>query len=234
MIVDDRFAILGSANINDRSMLGERDSELAVMIMDEDVGRADISGKGSDQPIRIFAHELRTKIWKKLFGIGLGARAADLQKAIDEPGSPDSWRIIQKQAQENTELFEAAFSYIPRSFSGGEISKSYASIIPTWSKEVPAPSKAAWSKGNKLSPLPSEKEFWDGPQYNPAVKTLSKVKGFITALPLHWTRDENILIRYPTAIIVNNTDKRNVIDDDSSDVLVAENRGGDHDTKVDV
>ena len=32
MIVDDRFAILGSANINDRSMNGGRDSELAVMM----------------------------------------------------------------------------------------------------------------------------------------------------------------------------------------------------------
>ena len=30
MIVDDRFVIIGSANINDRSLLGNRDSELAV------------------------------------------------------------------------------------------------------------------------------------------------------------------------------------------------------------
>lgn len=32
MIVDDNYVILGSANINDRSMLGKRDSELAVVI----------------------------------------------------------------------------------------------------------------------------------------------------------------------------------------------------------
>lgn len=30
MIVDDNYAIMGSANINDRSMLGTRDSEIAV------------------------------------------------------------------------------------------------------------------------------------------------------------------------------------------------------------
>lgn len=30
MIVDDNYAIIGSANINDRSMLGTRDSEIAV------------------------------------------------------------------------------------------------------------------------------------------------------------------------------------------------------------
>ena len=32
MIVDDRYCILGSANINDRSMVGNRDSELAVLV----------------------------------------------------------------------------------------------------------------------------------------------------------------------------------------------------------
>lgn len=32
MIVDDKFVIIGSANINDRSLLGNRDSELAVKI----------------------------------------------------------------------------------------------------------------------------------------------------------------------------------------------------------
>jgi phospholipase D1/2 len=34
MIVDDRFAIMGSANINDRSMCGARDSEIAIIIED--------------------------------------------------------------------------------------------------------------------------------------------------------------------------------------------------------
>ena len=34
MIVDDQKVIIGSANINDRSMLGDRDSELAVCVED--------------------------------------------------------------------------------------------------------------------------------------------------------------------------------------------------------
>ena len=32
MIVDDNYVIVGSANINDRSMLGSRDHETAVFI----------------------------------------------------------------------------------------------------------------------------------------------------------------------------------------------------------
>ena len=35
IIVDDEAAIIGSANINDRSMLGQRDSEIAVLIKSE-------------------------------------------------------------------------------------------------------------------------------------------------------------------------------------------------------
>lgn len=33
MIVDDIYAIMGSANVNDRSMLGSRDSEIAVLLI---------------------------------------------------------------------------------------------------------------------------------------------------------------------------------------------------------
>ncbi len=32
MIVDDRYFIIGSANVNDRSMLGSRDHEIAVLV----------------------------------------------------------------------------------------------------------------------------------------------------------------------------------------------------------
>ena len=31
MIIDDKVAIIGSANINDRSMTGKRDSEICVI-----------------------------------------------------------------------------------------------------------------------------------------------------------------------------------------------------------
>ena len=37
MIVDDKKVILGSANINDRSLLGERDSEIGILVEDEDI-----------------------------------------------------------------------------------------------------------------------------------------------------------------------------------------------------
>jgi phospholipase D1/2 len=36
MIVDDRAFIIGSANINDRSMLGSRDHEIAIVVKYEE------------------------------------------------------------------------------------------------------------------------------------------------------------------------------------------------------
>ena len=36
MIVDDEIVLMGSANINDRSLLGSRDSEIAMVIQDEE------------------------------------------------------------------------------------------------------------------------------------------------------------------------------------------------------
>jgi phospholipase D1/2 len=59
MIVDDRFMIIGSANINDRSLLGSRDSELAMVIEDPNGS----VGKGS-----IF--EFRCSIFLEHFGMG--------------------------------------------------------------------------------------------------------------------------------------------------------------------
>ena len=116
MIIDDRFALIGSANINDRSLLGDRDSELAVLVMDLESTRKDFLGNGHPQPTRAFAHELRKGIWNKLFGISSGVRPADeLKEAIDKPGHPDSWRAIQAVAKRNSEHYEAVFKFIPRS-----------------------------------------------------------------------------------------------------------------------
>jgi phospholipase D1/2 len=37
LIVDDRTVLVGSANVNDRSQLGARDSEMACVVRDSDV-----------------------------------------------------------------------------------------------------------------------------------------------------------------------------------------------------
>ena len=45
MIVDDRVALIGSANINDRSLMGERDSEVAIVFRDEEFIESQMNGE---------------------------------------------------------------------------------------------------------------------------------------------------------------------------------------------
>lgn len=65
MITDDCYVLVGSANISDRSLQGDRGSELAVLISDITHSYTDLDGTGVAAPIRNFAHELRQNAWCK-------------------------------------------------------------------------------------------------------------------------------------------------------------------------
>lgn len=71
MIVDDTWAVIGSANINDRSMLGVRDSEVAIVTRDRDL----VEGRMNGKPARVasFAQSLRISLWREHLGL-LGVR----------------------------------------------------------------------------------------------------------------------------------------------------------------
>lgn len=206
LIVDDLYVLLGSANINDRSLLGERDSEIAVQIMDESNALAEICEPGKKAPVRLFARKLRMDIWKKLFGITGGIRpATHLQAAIEAPGDPDSWKAIQAQAEKNAAAYEAAFPFVPRNWvMTKDKGRETASIIPNWDPTAPNP-KDSRLRGFPSSRLPFEPEFWSAPQHNPTgVSQLESTLGFITALPVHWLQGENVRFVFPTELIVNN------------------------------
>ncbi|KAF8501365.1 hypothetical protein JB92DRAFT_2975716 [Gautieria morchelliformis] len=71
MIVDDRLAIIGSANINERSQRGDRDSELASVIRDTDM----FDGKMDGKPFKVgrFAHTLRVRLMREHLGVDVDA-----------------------------------------------------------------------------------------------------------------------------------------------------------------
>ena len=67
IIVDDRVALIGSANINERSMIGSRDSECAAIVRDTDMIWSTMAGK----PYRVarFAHTLRLRLMREHLGL---------------------------------------------------------------------------------------------------------------------------------------------------------------------
>jgi len=62
MIVDDQYVVCGSANINDRSLLGGRDSEIAGIIKDEEFINSTLNKKSVK--VGKYAFSLRQKIFK--------------------------------------------------------------------------------------------------------------------------------------------------------------------------
>jgi phospholipase D1/2 len=78
MIVDDAVAIIGSANINDRSLTGNGDTEIAAVIVDtEGVELRDLGSPTMKVQTRKFARELRQHLWSKHFGFLVDSAGPD-------------------------------------------------------------------------------------------------------------------------------------------------------------
>ncbi|QNP99062.1 Phospholipase D1 [Yarrowia lipolytica] len=67
MVVDDRIAIIGSANINERSQRGTRDSEVAAIVRDTHTVDSVMAGR----PYKVghFAHTLRLHLMREHMGV---------------------------------------------------------------------------------------------------------------------------------------------------------------------
>jgi phospholipase D1/2 len=207
LIADDRVAILGSANINDRSLQGGRDSELAVIVRDSAPVTVKLDGV-HDAVVGKSVHELRVALWKKHFGLGLGRGsevkpAVGLAKYLGQPASEQAWRAIQAQAQENSRQYNRSFDFIPQDVSpyqqqktpevsrSPEYKKGYpASIWPTW---VYRDFKERQFGGEIMAPMPYEERFWRSATLKPvkSFRAPGGVQGFITALPARWTWKEH-------------------------------------------
>lgn len=207
MIVDDRYVLVGSANINERSLLGDRDSELAVLIADTKGGYQDIDGSGVPSPYRTFARDLRKKVWKKL----LGKAAGEFSDFLEKPAKADGWQQIRELALKNTAIYEDIFDFIPRNYSNGMINYEIyddesdgtpALLWPVYinkSREVKEAAKYMPFSVDFLRMYKTDFKYREL-LYRKKQK-LNEVKGYITLLPIHWTEGENNLIDYHTALI---------------------------------
>ncbi|KXX81991.1 Phospholipase D1 [Madurella mycetomatis] len=90
IIVDDRIALIGSANINERSMLGNRDSEAAAIVRDTDMIWSTMAGR----PYRVgrFAHTLRLRLMREHLGL-------DVDEILEEERQSDLDRAEEFKAE---------------------------------------------------------------------------------------------------------------------------------------
>ena len=121
MIVDDRSVLIGSANINDRSLLGSRDSEIALLLHDADTKSGKIGGKSVN--VGSFAHSLRVRLWMEHLGLSDPALVED---PLGE--GADRWRCM---ARANRRIYESCFPSMHRN--------EYKKV-----KDVPGMSASKW------------------------------------------------------------------------------------------
>ncbi|CCD23548.1 phospholipase D NDAI_0B05150 [Naumovozyma dairenensis CBS 421] len=89
LIVDDRSCIIGSANINERSQLGNRDSEVAAIVRDTDLIKTKMNGE--DYYAGRFAWELRQRLMREHLGCDV-----DLVEIVER-----QFGRLEKLAKEN-------------------------------------------------------------------------------------------------------------------------------------
>ncbi len=103
MIIDDTSVLIGSANINDRSLLGHRDSEIGIFIVDNKSVNTRMNGRVFKA--RQFAHRMRLQLYQELFDLPL----EDLVDPLDR----DLLAKIDRQVRQNTEIYRECFGAIP-------------------------------------------------------------------------------------------------------------------------
>ena len=113
MIIDDKTVLIGSAIINDRSMLGDRDSELAVIINEKQelvnikTGIKFIMNGKSNYKSSNFAIEFR----KNLMAEHLGISGND--PILNDPVSDQFFSLFLNRAKNNTQIYHYIFACYP-------------------------------------------------------------------------------------------------------------------------
>jgi phospholipase D1/2 len=165
IIADGNRAIIGSANLNDRSLLGERDSEVGIILEEESEGM--ILGLLKD----LLAEHLGIREEKLISG---ERKETELDEYFRRAFFQDEWRNVEtdvffnsvkKRAEINTKMFRELFRSIPD--DDIKSTKDYIRFISE-------------SSLNKLD-LPDRNLLYD---------VLQRIRGHFAIFPLHFLENE--------------------------------------------
>ncbi|WP_058087690.1 phospholipase D-like domain-containing protein [Aquabacterium parvum] len=189
LIVDDAEVVIGSANINDRSLNGDRDSELAVFV--NDTAWRDSMTHGCPTKVCAFGHQLRTDLWRKHLALAgndnaVVKPASALAGLMEQPATPQTVKLIQQIAKANQAAYERTFAHVPRNRQVGN-PDCEASIWPMVDRSL-KPEVALSKIQTYAHQMPFSEAFWKtaAPKAAP-----QGIQGFFTALPIDWTAGEN-------------------------------------------
>jgi len=110
LIVDDQVLLIGSPNINDRSLTGHRDSEIAVKISN-DIETDEVSFSGKPCTISKVIQSFRLSLWSE--HLQIFPEDPDYEKLLDPTSKSCYMKLWRKTAKANTELLERLFPMEP-------------------------------------------------------------------------------------------------------------------------
>ncbi|KAL9256264.1 Phospholipase D zeta 1-like protein [Drosera capensis] len=179
MIIDDCIVLVGSANINDRSLLGSRDSEIGVLIEDKEIVASRMGGK----PWKAgkFALGLRLSMWSEHLGLR-GGEVSQIYDPVADATYKDIWMATAKT---NTMIYQDVFACIPN-----DLIHSRASLrqnVAKWKEKL---GHTTIDLG--VAPLKLE-EYQNGDVTNTdPMERLQSVKGHLVSFPLDFMSQEDL------------------------------------------
>ncbi|KAL3632230.1 Phospholipase D zeta 1 [Castilleja foliolosa] len=180
MIVDDRCALIGSSNINDRSLLGSRDSEIAVLVEDKEF--VDSFMDGNPWKAGKFAYNLRLCLWAEHLGLS-AKEVAQINDPIADTTYKYLWLDIAKR---NTKIYQDVFSCIPND----TIHSRYAlrQSMSHWKQKLSHTTI-------DLGVAPEKLEFYEDGEIIviDAMTKLKSIRGHLVCFPLEFMSQEDDL-----------------------------------------
>ncbi|KAL2468632.1 Phospholipase D p1 [Forsythia ovata] len=180
MIVDDRCALVGSSNINDRSLLGSRDSEIAVLIEDTEFFESSMNEKPWKSGK--FSLSLRLSLW----GEHLGLNTEELSRIRDPIADSTFKDLWIETAKENTKIYQDVFSCIPNDLIHSR--SSLRQSVSHWKQKL---GHTTIDLGVASS---MHESYQNGEHVNiDSLTKLKSIKGFLVSFPLEFMSQEEDL-----------------------------------------
>ncbi|KAH4067516.1 phospholipase [Parastagonospora nodorum] len=207
LIADDQIVICGSANLNDRSQLGDHDSEIAIIIQDPEPIESTMDGR----PFRAskFATSLRREIFRKHLGLlkpqdmerpdpnyepvgipNIYDWGSNEDRQVADPLSDDFLNLWNWRARTNTEAFAKVFHPVPddRVKNWKEYDEYYSRFFAQDAKDKNNVKPSLYKWGHVVA-----ENFAQGEQGIREVKeVLSQIKGTLVEMPLLFLKEEDI------------------------------------------
>ncbi|KAG2416674.1 hypothetical protein HFD88_007890 [Aspergillus terreus] len=212
MVADDRVVICGSANLNDRSQLGDHDSEIAIIIEDHTPVQSTMNGK--PWTASRFAASLRRQLFRKHLGllppqdpqrpdansepIGVCPNQFDFDapesQLVADPLADTLHSLWNTRARTNTEVFRKVFHSVP-----DDTVRDWASYKEFYGYYFNKADKQAYGEAKEDPPSRYayghvvRDDFPPGVEGVKEVKELlSKVKGTLVEMPLMFLIEEDV------------------------------------------